>query len=49
MENNDEKPKKKFPKWAITLIIIGAIVLSLFGCYTKSYNSLVTMDEGVVG
>ena len=47
MENNEEKPKKKFPKWAIALIIIGAIVLSLFGCYTKSYNTLVSMDEGV--
>ena len=43
----DEENKKKFPKWIIAIIIIGVIVLSLFGCYTKSYNTLVSMDEGV--
>ena len=45
MEN--EKTKKKFPAWAITLIVIGVFLLCIFGCYTKSYNTLVSLDEGV--
>ena len=42
-----EGSKKKFPGWAIALIIIAVVVLGIGGCGVKNYNTLVSMDEGV--
>ena len=38
---------KKFPKWLTVLIIVAVCVLGLFSCYKNTYNSLVSLDEGV--
>lgn len=39
--------EKKFPAWALVLIIIGAVVLGSIGLYKNKYNTMVTMDETV--
>lgn len=38
---------KKFPKWAIAVIIVLVCLLSIASCYKKTYNSLVSADENV--
>ncbi len=38
---------KKFPKWLIVLIIVLVCVFGIFSCYKNTYNSLVSLDEGV--
>ncbi len=38
---------KKFPKWLIVLIIVLICVFGIFSCYKNTYNSLVSLDEGV--
>lgn len=45
--NMAQAPKKKFPKWAIVLIIVGICVFGIVGCYTSTYNNLVKLDVGV--
>ncbi len=38
---------KKFPKWLVVLIIVLVCVFGIFSCYKNTYNSLVSLDEGV--
>ncbi|MCR4742838.1 MAG: LemA family protein [Treponema sp.] len=38
---------KKFPKWAIAIIIVLVCLLSIASCYKKTYNSLVSADENL--
>ena len=38
---------KKFPKWAIAVIIVLVCLLSIASCYKKTYNSLISADENV--
>ncbi|MCQ2598358.1 MAG: LemA family protein [Treponema sp.] len=39
--------KKKFPTWAIVLIVIAVLALLCVKKYTGTYNNMVTLDEGV--
>lgn len=38
---------KKFPKWAIVLIIVAVCVFGIFRFYTGTYNKMVELDESV--
>lgn len=38
---------KKFPKWAVALIIIFVCVFAIFSCYKNTYNTIVYRDEAV--
>ena len=38
---------KKFPKWAIALIVVLICVFGIFSCYKNTYNGLVYQEEAV--
>lgn len=42
-----EKSEKKFPVWAIVLIVIAICVLGAFKWYKNTFNSLVSAEESV--
>ena len=43
----EENKKRKFPTWAIVIIVIVALLLTIGGCSVGKYNNIVEMDEGV--
>lgn len=43
----NKKDERKFPVWGIVLIVVGVVVLAIFGWGISTNNKLVSLEEGV--